>query len=110
MLAIIASFALLYALIWIFERKKREVDAFEVLVIVVAPAILSGIIRFVCLFVGLAEEWADLIGAVVFAVVTLILLLKPLEFPLKRAAVYTAVVLAINILVSTGLYLVTRKV
>lgn len=108
MIGIIATFIFVYALIWIFERKKREIEAFEIGLIVLGPLILAGIVRFLCLFLGL-DVWSEVIAAAVFAATTFVLLMKPLEFTARRAAAYTTAVFAFNITISLLAYFLIPK-
>jgi len=105
MLALIITFFFLYALIWVFERKNREIDSFEILLIVIGPAIVAGLVDFLFNFLGL-EAWSGYIAALVYAIIALILLIKPLEFPLKRAVLYTVAIFSINLVASFGLQFV----
>lgn len=105
MLALIITFCFLYALIWILERKNREIDSFEISLIVIGPAIVAGLVDFLFNFTGLGK-WSGHAGAIVYAVIAFILLLKPLEFPVKRAALYTIAIFIINLAASFGLQFV----
>jgi len=108
MIGIAATFVFVYAMIWLFERKRRQIEPFEIALIVVGPAIVSGIVRFGFLYAGL-RHWAGLSAAVLFAATTFVLLVKPLAFPVKRAVVYTGAVFAFNLAVGFALAALTRK-
>ncbi len=102
MLNLILIFVFLYGLIWLFERKHREIDAFQVAVPVLVPVIASFLVGLGAAFLNLGAVgvWTSvvvLIGA------TYLSLWKIMGLPGKRSAGYTAAVFVFSIGVRVAL-------
>ena len=96
------SFAFLFLLIYIFDRKREDLDAFSIATAVVVPAIavflfsmVSGYFEF-----GTWSAFAEL-GLLVVA--TYLVLNLNLGFKAGRAAAYTAAVFVFNVGVSVAI-------
>ena len=87
------TFVFLYALIFAFERKRREVDAYQIAIAVIIPVLSAFLVG-----VGVGRL-APPIGtavsaAVVLVIATYLVLLKVMGLPRQRAAAYTAATFA----------------
>ena len=96
MLFAILNAGIIYGLLWVFERKKRELDDFHVSKAAVVPAFIYLGLTLVLLFLDLGPlgNWAAL---AIFIVSLFWMLWKNVKLPLWRAAAYSIAVLAINI-------------
>jgi hypothetical protein len=100
MAGVFLTFVFLYALLWLIERKKGDIDGFLVAVVAIVPAILSFLIGLTG-FLGypMLSAFAAL-GALVVA--TYLCLWKILGLSGRRSAAYTAAVLAFNVVLQMG--------
>lgn len=91
MIGMALTFVFLYSLIYVFERKRREVDAYQIATAVIVPVVLAFLVGF-----GVGRV-APSIGAAVSAAIVLVLatylvLLKVMGLPSRLSAIYTAAV------------------
>ena len=96
MLNLFLVFVFLYGLIWLFERKHREIDAFQIAVPVLVPVFAAFLVGLgaVALGLGAVGVWTSvvvLIGA------TYLSLWKIMGLPGMRSAGYTAAVFVFSI-------------
>jgi hypothetical protein len=85
------TFVFLYALIFAFERKRMEVDAYQIAIAVIIPVLSAFLVG-----VGVGRL-APPIGtavsaAVVLVIATYVVLLKVMGLPKERSAAYSAAV------------------
>lgn len=109
MLSIGISFLVLFAALWLLERKKRELDAFIIAVVVIAPVLVLFLFWFVmALLVAEGDDggWAaaGIAGFLIYLATTVGALWRFLDLPIGRALAYGALVVVVNVLV--GLVLV----
>ncbi|MDJ0926641.1 MAG: hypothetical protein QNJ73_03235 [Gammaproteobacteria bacterium] len=98
MFGALLTFIFLYGVIWLFERKHRDIDAFLVAVAVVVPVIASFLTSIGAGVLGLGAAGAWL-GFLVLIGATYLSLAKIMGLPGKRAAGYTAAVVVFNLVV-----------
>jgi hypothetical protein len=67
MIGMTLTFMFLYALVFVFERKRREVDAFQIATAVIVPVVLAFIVGF-----GIGQVAPPILTAVSAAIVLLI--------------------------------------
>ena len=101
MIGAILIFVFLYALIYFFERKRDDLDAFSIATAVVVPTIVVVLIRVGGYFLGLGP-WTELLAIVGLIAATYLVLAKNLDIKPSRAAGYTAAVFAFNLLLWIG--------
>ena len=96
------NFAFLFALIWLFDRKRDDLDAFTIATAVVVPGIIVFLFRLIRMFFewGLWGEFAEL-GILVTA--TFLVLKITLGFNALKAAAYSIAILLFNFAVAFGL-------
>ena len=97
------TFAFLYALIYLFERRQRSIDAYLIAVAAVVPMIAAFLVALAPGYLGFLNlsRWLwtlTLIG------VTFLALKRTLELPTRRAIGYTFVILVFTIVVQIGLF------
>jgi hypothetical protein len=98
MIAAFITCCLLMILVRIFER-ERNLDFMDVSGIVIAPLLASLVVGGIA-YVLNAGVWGQLASAAIFAGLTFYMLKGPLALPAARAAIYTSVVIIVNIGVS----------
>lgn len=106
MLGILISFAVLFALIKIFEKDRDDLDDYSVATAAIVPGLL-GLLASIGLTAAEAEQMISLlVPAAVVVLATFFLLWKNLELSLGRSIAYTVAVFAshqvIGILLSSG--------
>ncbi|MDH3512817.1 MAG: hypothetical protein OER85_18405 [Gammaproteobacteria bacterium] len=93
MIGMTLTFLFLYALIFAFERKRREVDAFQIATAVIVPVVLAFIVGF-----GIGQVappiWTAVSAAVVLLITTYLVLLKVMGLSKGVAAAYATAVFA----------------
>lgn len=92
------TFLFLFAMIYLFDRKRDDLDGFSIATAVVAPAIVVFLFRITA---GMLEFglWAAFAELGLLLVATFLVLRFVLAFKATRAAAYTAAVLVFNIAV-----------
>ena len=103
----ILNAAFIYALIWMFERKRRGLHEFDFDVIAVVPPFLYFGLSLVILFLGLGV-WASWATLIVFMVVLFWMFWKRAKLSLARASAYSFAVLIFNLAVNILLTYKTR--
>jgi hypothetical protein len=106
MIGAIFTFVLLYALIYLFERQRDDLDAFSIATAVVVPTILVLVVHFMLRFAGI-DRWAGLVEILVLVVATYMVLTMSLAIRRARALTYTSVILVFNFALGEGLEMVT---
>ena len=96
------TFVFLFALVYIFDRKRDDLDAFSIATAVVVPAILVFMFNMVAAYFEFGT-WAAFAELGLLVVSTYLVLNLNLGFKAGRSAAYTAAVLAFNIAVGVGL-------
>jgi hypothetical protein len=96
MLFAILNAGLIYGLIWIFERKRRELHEFDFdKIAVIPPFIYLGLsVLVMVLGLGVWGSWAALI---VFLIALFWMLWKNAKVSLGRSLAYSLVILCLNI-------------
>jgi len=100
MLFAIINAGFIYGLIWIFERKRRELHEFDFdKIAVVPPFIYLGLsVLVLVLGLGIWGSWAALF---VFMVALFWMLWKNAKLSLARASSYSLAVLVLNLVLNT---------
>jgi hypothetical protein len=90
----------IYGLIWIFERKRRELHEFDFdKIAVIPPFIYLGLsVIVVVLGLGIWGSWAALI---IFTIALFWMLWKNAKLSLARALAYSSAVLIVNLIINT---------
>jgi hypothetical protein len=90
----------IYGLIWIFERKRRELHEFDFdKIAVIPPFIYFGLsVIVVVLGLGIRGSWAALI---IFTIALFWMLWKNAKLSLARAFAYSSAVLIVNLIINT---------
>lgn len=96
------TFLFLLLLIFIFDRKREDLDAFSIAAAVVAPVIVTFFFRLIAGFLGWGL-WSIYAEVGLFMVVTYLVLTRILAFKPRRAAAYATAVMVFNIAVFVGL-------
>jgi hypothetical protein len=100
MLFAILNAAFIYGLIWIFERKRRELHEFEFDRIAVIPPFIYLGLSLLAAFLGLGA-WGSWAALAVFMLALFWLLWKNARLSPARASAYTLAVLAFNLVLNT---------
>jgi hypothetical protein len=95
----ILNAAFIYGLIWMFERKRRELHEFDFDMIAVVPPFVYFGLSLVILFLGLGV-WASWATLTVFMVVLFWMFWRNAKLTLARASAYSIAVLAFNLAVN----------
>ena len=95
------TFLFLFALIYIFDRKREDLDAFSIATAVVIPTILVFLFRMAAGFLELGT-WAAFAELGLLVLATYLILNLNLGFKAGRSAAYTAAGLVFNIGVAVG--------
>ncbi len=100
MLSGIVTFALLFALIWVFERKRRkDLDEFSIATAVVVPIIIAALILIIGGLLGF-YPWSAYVAWFAELVATFLVLWKFLEIPGIRSIMYTIAVLITKVVLA----------
>ena len=93
---------LLFGLIRLFERNRREIDGFDIVLAAVAPVIVLLLARGggSILNLGVLGEYVAL---VLFMAAIVLVLWKMAKIPLKHSVIYGLVVVLVNIALSIAL-------
>jgi len=100
----LSSFLFLFAALYIFERKRINLDWFQVLVVALVPAIISLLKSLLVMVVPLPNLVDGLVWLVSYPII-FVLLWKMMALPAPRAAAYTAALFVFDVIVT---YLVLR--
>ncbi len=101
------TFVFLYALIFIVERKRRDIDAFLVAVAVVAPVIAAFLVTIAAGFFGY-RALAAWLWMLTLLGVTFVVLRRTLEMPAGRALSYTGAVLVFSLTAQSIMFFLYR--
>lgn len=96
MIGVFLTFLLLFGLIKVFERKRDDLDTFNVAVVAIVPVIAAVLVRIA---LGLLVPGAGLfllVPPLVLIGTTFGLLWKNLDIPIGRSIAYTIVVAIFN--------------
>ncbi|MDB5970088.1 MAG: hypothetical protein JWQ90_2538 [Hydrocarboniphaga sp.] len=107
MIAAFITCGILMILVRIFER-ERNLDFMDVSGIVIAPLLASLVVGGIA-YVLDAGLWGQFANAAIFAGLTFYMLKGLLALPAARAAIYTSVVIVVNIGVSILLALFSHR-
>jgi hypothetical protein len=105
MLFAIVNAGFIYGLIWLFERKRRELHEFDFgKIAVIPPFIYLGLSLLILVFrLGIWASWAAMI---IFVIVLFWMLWKNAKLSVARSSAYSVAVLIFNVGLNT---LVTYK-
>ncbi len=106
MIGAIFTFVLLWALIFLFERNRDDLDAFSIAAAVIVPTILVFVVHMGLRFAGV-DRWSGLIEILVLVVATYLALTMNLAIRRTRALAYTSAVLVFNFALGEGMEIVT---
>ena len=97
MIGALFTFLVLYALLYVLERNRTEVDGFSIATVAGVPVLAAILVTVV---LGLLYPNPVLLALLPLAVLllgTFLLLRKMMELPVGRSIAYTGVVLVVNI-------------
>jgi hypothetical protein len=95
----ILNAAFIYGLIWMFERKRRELHEFDFDLIAVVPPFVYFGLSLVVLVFGLGT-WGAWAAVTVFMIVLFWMLWRKAKLSLARASAYSAAVLIFNLVLN----------
>ena len=101
------DFFVLYPIVWFFERKRDEVDGWNIAIAIGIPAIISLMINVGTAYADVAEI-GQMINLFLFPVIMGLCLWQIVGLPAKRAAVYSFLNLSVWLLI--GVLLVVTGV
>ena len=84
----LTAFLFLYAVLFIFERKRMELDAYLIAVVAIVPAVIVGIRMLVTMLVAL-PTWVNVSVELATYPITFLLLWKLLGLSVGRSLVYS---------------------
>ena len=97
MLSALVAFVVLFGLIKVFERKRDDLDNFNIATVAIVPILANILVGSV---IGMAELQpsllTQLLPGVVLALATFLLLWKNLEIPVGRSLIYTIAVVSVH--------------
>lgn len=100
MLVALITFAVLFGLIRIFERKRDDLDGFDIGMVAIVPVLVVVIIRVLVEFFFPDPLLVRVLPPVALIGFTFVLLFKHLEIPPGRSIVYTLTVVMVNTVVA----------
>jgi hypothetical protein len=106
MIGAIFTFVFLWALIFLFERQRDDLDAFSIAGAVVVPTILVFVAHLGLRFAEI-DRWTGLIEILVLVVATYLVLTMSLAIRRTRALAYTSAILVFNFALGEGMEIVT---
>ena len=96
MIGAFVTFLVLFGLIKLFERKRDDLDNFNIAVVAIVPVIAVALARFALALVLPDLLLAMIVSSALLIGVTFGLLWKNLGIPAGRSAAYTVVVVLVN--------------
>ena len=103
------TFLFLFALIYVFDRKRDDLDAFSIATAAVVPTIVVFLFRMAAGFLEFGV-WASFAELGLLVVATYLVLNLNLEFSAGRSAAYTAAVLVFDIVAGLGAQLLSSVI
>jgi len=95
----ITSFLFLFALLYLFERKRIQLDWFQVLVVALVPAVISLLKSLLAMVVALPTVVDGFVWLAAYPIV-FILLWKMMALPAARAAAYTLALFVFDVAIT----------
>ena len=105
----LTSFIFLYAVLWLIERKRVDLDAFIVLTVALVPAIL----HFLLLFLSMVVEMPGWVSTALWVAtypIVFALLWKLIPLAPVRAGVYAIALFVFDMALAVGVLTVTGQV
>jgi hypothetical protein len=96
MFGIIITFLFLFGIIKIFERKRDDLDSFNIATVAIVPVLSAVLVRVALAFLVPEATLLLLLPPLVLIGMTFGLLWKNLEIPVGRSIVYTVLVVLVN--------------
>ena len=96
MIGVFITFLVLFGMIKIFERKRDDLDNFNIATVAIVPVLCAVLVRVALGFLVPDAELLLLLPGLVLIGTTFGLLWKNLEIPLGRSMIYTVVVAIVN--------------
>jgi hypothetical protein len=96
MIGAFVTFLVLFGLVKTFERKRDDLDNFNIATVAVVPVLSVILVRIVLSFVYPDPTLMALLPAAALIGLTFGLLWKNLDIPVGRSVIYTIVVLVVN--------------
>ena len=96
MLGALITFAVLFGLIRIFERKRDDLDGFDIGMVAIVPVLVAVIIQVVVGFFFPEPLLMRVLPPLALVGFTFVLLFKHLEIPVARSIAYTLAVVTVN--------------
>lgn len=96
MLGALITFAVLFGLIRLFERKRDDLDGFDIGMVAIVPVLVVVIIQVVVGFFFPDPLLMRVLPPIALAGFTFVLLFKHLDIAPGRAIAYTLTVVAVN--------------
>ena len=100
MLFAIVNAGFIYGVIWVFERKRRELQDFDFGKIAVIPPFVYLGLSLLVLVLGLGI-WSSWVALVIFLITLFWMLWKNAKLSVARAASYSLIVLVSNLALMT---------
>jgi hypothetical protein len=100
MLFAIVNAGFIYGVIWVFERKRRELQDFDFGKIAVIPPFVYLGLSLLVLVLGLGI-WSSWVALVIFLITLFWMLWKNAKLSVARAASYSLIVLVLNLALMT---------
>ena len=98
-----ATFLFLYAVIWLFERKRMRVDAFRVGVAAVVPVASMLLVAMAAAFLIDSGGALMALSIAVLAIATFLTLWKVVGVSPLRSVIYVVAVIAFHSLIGVGI-------
>ncbi len=102
------AFIFLYAVLYLFERKRMTLDWFLIIVVALAPAMLYGLKLFISMLVTL-PALADIAVELATYPITFLLLWKFVGLGKGRAGAYTGGLFAFQLVLGVLIFLATGQ-
>ena len=96
----IVNAGFIYGVIWVFERKRRELQDFDFGKIAVIPPFVYLGLSLLVLVLGLGI-WSSWVALVIFLITLFWMLWKNAKLSVARAASYSLIVLVLNLALMT---------
>jgi len=95
MLAVAINFLVLFTFLWLFERKRLELDAFLIAVAAIVPTLVVAVFRVGAFFLA-PGLWVELVAPLLYFLTTLAVLWGVLSVPLARSFAYALALIVLN--------------
>lgn len=96
MIGVSLAFIFLFGLVWLFERKERALDAFQVATVVLVPLMVYALFM-VCKLLGMSGAVIDALAFGAFVLATFAVLFKTLGIKVVRSLLYTGAVVVFSV-------------